>query len=256
MLATGNSRNSSARRRIAIGAVFALALALRLGVALTNTEDNDDHMEVAALIADQGANPLVDDCWQCCQAKLFHRSVAAVINAFSIADPMARVKTAQLLNTAAGALTLWLLWSMSGALSSSFPLRLTSFALVALNPKLVGINAQATNDSFVILFGTASIYALWRYLESSSLASLAATAAALILASVSKTQGLVLFAMTATILLARLLSSDASPARRRVLALGLTGLTVVYLGTVPFLGPYYDHYRLKGSPFAWNTPAA
>jgi hypothetical protein len=252
----GKTRDTTALRHMATAAVIVAAVVLRVGIALYNTEANDDHMEVVALIADQGANPLVDDCWQCCQAKLFHRSAAAVINLFSIEDPGARVISAQLLNVAAGGLTLWLLWSMATRLLASFRVKLMSFALIALNPKLMGINAQATNDSFVILFGTASIYWLWRYLENSSPRYLVATTAALVLASVSKTQGLVLFAMTATVLLVRLAVSDENGIRRRSLAIGLMGLTVFYLATVPFLGPYYDHYRLKGSPLAWNTPAA
>ena len=45
-------------------------------------------------------------------------------------------------------------------------------------------------------------------------------------------------------------------AKQLVYGLALTGMTVVYLATVPFLGPYYDHYRLKSSPFALSIPNA
>jgi hypothetical protein len=249
----GKPGSAAAWQRIALAAVIVAALLLRVGVALYNAEANDDHMEVVELIVDRGADPVVGDCWQCCHAKLFHRSAAVVITALSIEDPRARARAAQLLNVAAGALTLWLLWAMAGTLSLPFGLRLTGFALFALNPRLVGVNGQPSNDSFVILFGTASIYCLWRYLETSSPRYMAATIAALILASLSKTQGVVLFAITATVLLAKVVASYSNPARRRSLGLALLGLTVVYLGTVPFLGPYYQHYRLEGSPFAWNT---
>ena len=42
--------------------VFALALGLRLLLALTNTEANDDHIEVVRIIADEGYVPLARDC--------------------------------------------------------------------------------------------------------------------------------------------------------------------------------------------------
>jgi len=57
----------------------------------------------------------------------------------------------------------------------------------------------------------------------------------------------------ATILAAKLAVSRVPDRRSRALA--LSAMIATYLFTVPFLGPYYDHYRLKDSPFAWNTPA-
>ena len=75
-----SSKRTATWRCVAICAVLTAALSLRVGVALYNSEANDDHMEVVTLIADEGANPLVGDCWQCCQAKLFHRTAAYALN--------------------------------------------------------------------------------------------------------------------------------------------------------------------------------
>ncbi len=241
------------RYRALLALVLTLAIAPRLVLALYNSEANDNHMEVVALMADNGVSPLVDDCWQCCQAKLFHGSVALTVSTLGVTDAHTRTVIAQLFNAIAGTLTVVLLWILSGRLSLPIQVRMTAFALAVLNPKFIGINAQATNDSFVILFATAAIAAFLAFLDSRERGWLAATLAALILASISKTQGIVLFAMMITILIARGLVA-ISRDQRRLHLLSAALIVVVYLSTVPFLGPYWAHYVTKGTPFAWNTP--
>ncbi len=243
-------------QRHLLAGVFTAGIVLRFLLALYNREANDDHMEVVRRIADLGQNPLVFDCWQCCQAKLFHQTAAFVINLFELTDPAARIVAVQMINVVAGTLTLVVLWWMATKLTSDAGIRLACFSLIALNPKFIGINAQATNDSFVILFGVTSIYAFWRFLTELDAGRGALTIVALVLASISKAQGLALFAMVVTIYAVKAACERSDRGRRRSYLVALAATVVLYLSSVPFLGPYYDHYVVAGSPLAWNTPKA
>jgi len=67
--------------------------------------------------------------------------------------------TAQMVNFVAGMITLIIAWIfIKGLPFKNNLLKLLAFALTALNPALLGINAQATNDTFVILFCTLALY--------------------------------------------------------------------------------------------------
>lgn len=233
--------------------ISTLAVGSRFLLSLYNRSANDDHVEVIQRIV-AGQRPLVDDCWQCYQPKLYHEAVASVIHTLGLTEQIPQVLAAQFTSFAAGVATLVLLWAMARALPGGHALRLTAFGLIALNPRLTGIAAQATNDAFAILFGTAAIYAFWRYLGNERWFDLVATTVALILASLAKFQGVVFFAMVVTLLLARLLAAPA--ARRMHLAKGLACLAALWCLTTPFLGDYYENYKAKGDPFAANWERA
>ena len=66
------------RHTVALWLIVATAVASRVLLALYNRSANDDHMEVIQRIV-AGGRPLVDDCWQCYQPKLYHQFVADVI---------------------------------------------------------------------------------------------------------------------------------------------------------------------------------
>ena len=70
------------------------------------------------------------------------------------------------MSCAAGIVTLWIaLVFLCSEINVSANVRFLSFSLMALNPGLIGINAQATNDSFVILFASPALYSGYHFFE-------------------------------------------------------------------------------------------
>src|SRR6266849_3488093 len=86
--------------------------------------------------------------------KLYHATVAAVWQVLAIPaeNHILQIRIAQLVSCAAGVLTLLVALQLLATLRLAERARFFSFSLMALNPVLIGINAQATNDSFVYLF--------------------------------------------------------------------------------------------------------
>src|SRR5262249_21576775 len=129
-----------------------------------NRESNDDHLQVAHLILQLGRLPVRSDCWECFQPKLYHATIAGLFYALPGLSGAQQVVLAQLVNVIAGSLTLAIIWKFIAWQIQGSAQRLTIFALLAYNPALAGINAQATNDSFAILFGTLALYFAARFL--------------------------------------------------------------------------------------------
>ena len=70
-----------------------------------------------------------------------------------------QIRIANLVNCAAAIALLLVARSWLRRSSLPTPTVLMTFGFLVLNPRLVGIGSQATNDMFVILFGTLSL--LW-----------------------------------------------------------------------------------------------
>ena len=130
--------------------------------------------------------------------------------------------------------------------------RIIAFALVALNPKLIGINAQVTNDSFVILFSTLSIFTLWVYIRSPSLKTALGIAVFAALAGITKGSGLVLFIGVTVILAANLIGAWKGKQGIKARALSIALVVVLFTVTAGIFGPYYSNYKTLGSPTAIN----
>ncbi len=238
--------------RLALIVILACAILPRLLLSLVNQEANDDHLLVSRMIIETGVLPLAGDCWQCYQPKLFHQIVAFAIQTLGVERLAGQIVLAQLLNFFASVLTLLVLWRMTSFFPVRPAIRLIAFALVALNPRVNGISAQATNDSFVILFGSLVVYALWRYLDEGRSRWLVGLVLALVLMALSKTQGLVFVAMLVVVLGIKSAASFGDAAGRRRFALAATVVLVVASATIPFLGPYYQQAQKLGDPFAAN----
>ena len=229
--------------------MFILAIALRVLLALVNREANDNHLQVISMIADSGVNPGRDDCWECFQPKFYHAVCALMIRMLGLGPGVPRILLAQFVNVAAGIATLVFLRRFIARLAVPPLPAFWAFALIALNPGLVGIDGQATNDSFVILFSTAALYFTWLVVREYSTRALGWMTLFTVLAAVTKGSGLVVFVVELLVLIMAL----AGAARRQHL-LSIAVLAGVFLATVPFLGPYARYYRLYGSPLVVSIP--
>lgn len=233
--------------------IFLLAGALRLLLAMVNQEANDNHMPVIEIIMKEGRLPTKADGWEGFQPKLFHVVVAALCKPLPSGHRRLYFILAQLLNAAAGMATVGIVWRFLQGQALSDKVKLVSFSMVALNPGLMGINAQVTNDSFVILFATASLYYLYLFFASSKPKHFIGLTVFSILAGLSKGNGLALFPGILLAFGIKLMKRGgfSFDPRKGCLAYVLI-FSFVYLVTVPLLGQYYYNYRHFGSPFVIN----
>ena len=149
--------------------ILFLSIGLRIGLVSVNREANDPHDEVITYIIENNALPEKDDCWECFQPKLFHYTTAKILQIPLLeearTDQSDMVLQLEIINLIASIFILITIAVFIHQLPvGNENLKLISFALVALNPKLIGINAQFTNDTFAILFSSLALYFTSRYL--------------------------------------------------------------------------------------------
>ena len=231
--------------------VFCLGSLLRVVLATVNLQANDNHVEVISVIADERRIPDKAEFWEAFQPKLYHVTVATLWRLLNISSPLNRIRLAQLVSCTAGIATLWIaLVFLRSAAHVSEKVCCLSFALIALNPGLIGINAQATNDSFVIFFVSLTLLFGYRFFASLRSKDFGWMTLSAILAGISKGNGLVVFLAILGVFAVALFRgpTDTRLTRHR---LGLYGaiFLVAYLAVVPLLGSYWELYRRYGSPF-------
>lgn len=234
--------------------VLALAVALRLGLAAVNTEANDEHLEVIRPIAFEGRFPGRLDAWEGFQPKLYYALVAVVWRIHPPASGVEQARLAQLVSVVAGSLTLLVVLCFLRRLNLSPRVSFFAFALVALNPKFIGINGQATNDSLAILFAVTASYFAFRFVRDWRAHHLAWSMVFSILAALTKGNTLVIPLVTLVVLAVALIQpQDKRPlSRARLLGYGV-GFAVGCLTFVLPFSLYYTHYREYGTPFVINS---
>lgn len=170
--------------------IFLVSAVLRLSLCFVNRQANDDHFEVVSLILAENRYPARHECFQCYQPKFYHFLTAKAITLLGIKTTGMRIVTGQLLNGIAGIATVLLAFFLIiGLPGTAYLPKLFAFALLALNPGLIAINGQLTNDSFVILFGTLSIFLAALFAKTGNLRLLILMALAGIAAGISKGNG-------------------------------------------------------------------
>src|SRR5207247_770729 len=137
--------------------------------------------------------PRVREAWEGFQPKLYQVSVAMLWNLSPWQSSTARIQIAQLVACVAGIATLFIVRNALISRGISPPIRLLAFALVALNPTLIGLNAQATNDSFVIFFSTLALDRAYEFFRSGAARDFVLMSASVVLAALSKGNALVIF---------------------------------------------------------------
>jgi hypothetical protein len=240
------------QRTLILFVIFALAIGLRLTLAIVNRDANDPHWEVSEIILRENRLPDKSECFECFQPKLYHGFVAQTWKALRPSGHHNKIKIAQLINAVAGLITVLIAWIFLQRIPVGETARMTAFALVALNPCLIAINGQATNDSFAILFGSAAIYCLYLFFTTRNTQYFWGLTVCVIFTALSKGTGLVLFMAIALIFLVRIvLTKDWSLSHKGLLPLLLTYL-LLFFAVVPFAGEYYARSQKYGSPFVTN----
>jgi 4-amino-4-deoxy-L-arabinose transferase-like glycosyltransferase len=238
---------------VAVPAVLALGTLLRVLLAFLNTDANDPHLPVIRTIAFEGRFPERAEHWQAFQPKLYHTVTALLWRLTPAASMEALNRIAQLVSCAAGIATLLVVLRFLHHLEFSSRVRLVAFALVALNPQLIGMSGQATNDAFVILFGTLTLYSGYVFFGRGDVRSFSGLVVSASLAGLSKGNGLVvIIAVAATFAAAVTWGSAAVRTTRKQLAVYAAIFLVLVVPIVWEVGPYGDHQRRYGSAFVTN----
>ena len=188
-----SSASTGAYRLVAV--VFLTGCALRVILSFLNQEANDDHMAIIRTIAFEDRVPGLRDDWQGYQPKLYHWTVALLLRLLApwVADSGdVQVRIANLVNCAAGIALLLVARSWLKRSSLPTPAVLMIFGFLVLNPRLVGIGSQATNDTLVILFGTLSLFWGVRFFDAMSWRALFGMCGFTALAVLTKGNGLVI----------------------------------------------------------------
>jgi Dolichyl-phosphate-mannose-protein mannosyltransferase len=242
---------------LAVLAVFVIGVSLRVLLAIVNADANDAHLPVIRIIAFENRFPEKSEVWEAFQPKLYHATVAVIWKLWPTTSMWVLTRLAQAVSCTAGIATLVVVLVFLRRLSLSPRVRFLVFALVALNPELIGISAQATNDAFVILFGTLVLYFGFLFFQDGKRNAFVALIVAACLAGLSKGNGLVaITAVLTTFVVAALWHSPTYRLTRGQLALHAMIFAAVVLPIVWEIGPYGMHQRQYGSAFVTNWPSS
>ena len=235
--------------------VFACGVILRIALALVNEQANDVHINMIKIMAYENRIPKNDEDREAFQPKLYHATVAAFLKILRPQSAQVETILAQLISCAAGIFTVLLAYRFFIAeVEFSEKVRFIAFSLLALNPVLIGINAQATNDSFAILFGSLAFYFAWHFFKNTRTVDFCWMLGSVVLAGLSKGNGFVIFiAILATFAIAFWRIGNGQYHSRNVIARYGLIFFVSYLTLVPTLGPYWKNYHEYGSPFVTNS---
>ncbi len=242
--------------KVLFAAVFSLSLVLRLGLVAFNREANDPHVDVADRILRYHSLPVVGDCWECFQPKLYHLTFAVVLEVLKLTHipPYRQNIVGELINFVAGAITLLFVLKLILRLPvRQTRLKLIAFALVALNPVLIGINSQATNDTFAILFSTLAIYYTVNYLQKPKPGTFLLILLFIVLGISSKINALV----TGIAIPLTLLIKAWTKKEERAQTLLLTLLLITGIAGLSLINPldqFIITYKKSGLPFVNGIP--
>ncbi len=232
-----------------------LGSALRVLLAIFNRQANDDHVEVVLKLLEGGRQPSILSCNECFQPKLYHIWSARIAEWCDLGTRAEITVAAQLLNVVLGLGVLALGYVFIARLSTDTTVRALATSWIALNPRLLAINVQATNDTFVILLGAVVLVALLGWIQSGRrktwLLLLAVSAAAL--SPHVKGSGIVIALVTLTVACTLIWLTPKSHRLVRVMAVLLVFGLVVFAGA-RVNRSYGDNYRATGELLPINMP--
>ena len=234
--------------------IFIISAGLRLELVVFNRESNDDHFAVIQLILKTYRLPEKADCWECYQPKLFHYTAAKFLQLTGQenANPGTMILAVEMLNYAAGLITILVIGLFLDYLpGKNGLLKGIAFGLVAFNPGLIGINSQATNDTFAILFSTLALFCCYAYLQKKRTVTFFLMLLFTILGICSKTN---VWITAIAILLALLIKAfvEKQGRSRMLWSAVLFGLLTLVISIFNPLNQYISNVQDYGSPILLN----
>lgn len=240
------------KQRAIILIAFFVCLVPRVILTTINKTANDDHIAPILLWNEKGVYPATKDCWECFQPPLYYgvvKSVAQICGATT--EDQLRVLF-QWINFAFGVSCLLLIFFFQFQSSVPFKWNLSLALFWGLNPKLIAISIQATNDIPVIALGMVFTLLLLKWVENKSNVLFGFILLTVLLASILKGNGLVLFFILPVVLLFLFAAKKISSSVFSIKSVFLLAL----IPAIAFLGGYYGKYKNYGNPFLTNLPVA
>jgi len=213
---------------------------------------NDDHVEVAEMIFNERKIPEPQRCWQCYHPKFYHYSVAQLSHFFDLDTREKRTVLAQVINAIAGMITLLICWIFIKRQSFREAVKLLCLATVAFNPRFLAIHAQASNDAFLILFGTIMLFSLYQLMGKFDKKYVLILLIAGILAGVTKGNSFILMIGVGVVFLLKIMISQK--VRRKNYVGSLFFFLMLTMILVGYFGEYFSNYKKHGKPVVYNTP--
>jgi hypothetical protein len=229
--------------------LFSISIILRLGLAVVNREANDNHIIVIRRIMETWRLPIMYECRECFNPKLFYFAAAALLQSLNVTELSLQILIIQLLNFSAGVLTLFIIYKFIREYpSENETLKLITFGLVALNPKIIAINSQVSNDTFVILFSTLALYFANKFIKFRYQKHFWLIIFSIILAISTKVTGIIVFlAIIIGFLLAVRVGDEKIS--RKLTNFAILLIAVVTLTTLNPLSQIITNTQKFGSPF-------
>ena len=224
-----------------------------IGLAL-NTEANDDHIEVVERWIATDSYPSADHCWECFQPPIYYSIVYGAAALVGAEDRPELINVAHSLNGLLSLLILSLLYRQIVGFSLSDDWKILLFLFFGLNPKLVAINIQATNDTLVITLGMVSYHLLQQFCRTLSKPTAALLWFSLLAAGMTKGNGLVLVVVCSVI------ATVSIVARRNLRTAEKIAGCYLFLVLLPvsvgYAGGYVARYEQFADPFRINQEKA
>ncbi|HLG35573.1 MAG TPA: hypothetical protein VI757_11895 [Bacteroidia bacterium] len=239
------------RTSIIIVIIFSVALLLRILLALTNRDANDNHVDVVSWIVDKNEIPERKDCWSCYQPKLYYVLSAGIVKALNLIVITKRIVAMQFLNVFFAFFILLIFWKFLEEQNLALRIKIFLFALFAFNPCLIGINCQATNDTLGILAGIAFTYFLLNHLVNHDNKSFLLAVLFLIISCLTKASGLLISVILLIVLAIRFFNARSGLMRINIAKQFLIFL-ISFTLIVPFFGGYYNNFK-KYKSFAMSA---
>jgi hypothetical protein len=231
-----------------------LSISLRVGLVWVNRQSNDNHMQVVQLMLASSRLPQKPDCWECFQPKLFHFTVTKVVQVLGLTGLSINGLSlvAEIINLLAGLVTLAVAWVFIVRLPVKNKwLKLLAFGLVALNPVLIGINSQATNDTFAILFSILAIYCTFVFLQRKRITLFLLAILFTALGIASKTNAWVTAIAIVITLFLQAFNSPGRTMKAAIYAIAFL-IAVPVLSVINPLTQYVVNYETSGKPVLMN----
>ncbi|MBU0763014.1 MAG: glycosyltransferase family 39 protein [Candidatus Altiarchaeota archaeon] len=235
----------SKRANLVLWFIFLLSSPMIAAFGYVNLYDNDPHfVPIQRILTNKPLDSL--SCAQCIrQPHLYYYVSANLIRALSVHHVYSQLNIARSLNVISGILILFLIFSVIKNSSYSNRVKIIGFGLIALNPTLVTINSQISNDSFTILFSTLTLLFFIKLLRKTNYINFFLMLLFTVLALATKSTALIIFIGISLSLIVKSLANFRRK-KQMMTFLGFSLLYVIIVLLIMYL--FIPYYSLRFNP--------
>ncbi len=232
---------------------FVILACIRILFCFLNHDANDNHLQPVELFLIHNKYPAFSECHECFQPPLVYSFVKVVSQLTKQTGYEEFRFVFQAITTLISIAFLYFIFAFHYRLNLSDKWKLILAVFWGLNPKLITIGSQYTNDNFILLFGMIFITIVISIFKNQQIKwNLLLLGLIAVLAPISKGTGLILTALFCCILFIYLLKAKWTFLQKAMLFVG--ALFIVFI-SIAYFGNYYKRYLEAGETFAINVRA-